>query len=278
MMAFRGANDEYVTSIAVDASTIGNVTVATAVYATRHGEIAVLDSIVKGARSGDVRFVPFKSKSHHFDAERDSEFFEYVISENERRIRSVYFQHHSSSQNQHYVEAVLTAILAHGVLQTSERTAFVLVDGDRKKADDFARAFAGFGGNPPTTANCYQSELYYPHALLADLSAGYLANRVHAGKYDYVNPVLRTSPADRKQSDAWGKAFDHLQTKPEPDYRRLDAKSAYAETETGRAKVWFSGRMGDGSENAPPSISIATITEYLEKRGHVEVANRLRKL
>lgn len=278
MKPFRGTSDEFRASIAVDASTIGRVTVATAVYATRYGEVTVLDSVVDGARSSDVRFVPFKSKSRHFDAEQDRDFFECVIGRNERRLHSLYFRHHSASQNQHYVEAVLTAILAHSVLQAVERPTFVLVDGDQQKADDFARAFEGFGGTPPTTGNCYQSALYYPHALLADLAAGYLANRVETGKYDHIDPVLRTSPADSKRSDAWGKAFDHLQTKPTSDYPRLGAESAYAETEKGRAKVWFSGKMGESPENASPSIPITTVTRYLERRGHVVVANRLREL
>lgn len=278
MRTFRGTDDEYMASIAVDASTIGSVTVATAVFATRTGEITVLDSVVDGARSADVRFVPFKSKSHHFDKDQNSDFFEYVINENERRTRSVYFQHRTSSQNQHYVEAVLTAILAQSILQTVKRPAFVLVDGDRQKADDFARAFAGIGGTPPTTANCYQAELYYPHALLADLSAGYLANQLQTGNYDYVDPVLRTSPADRKRSAAWGKAFDYLQTKPDPNYRRLGAESAYAETEKGRAKVWFEGRMGESPEDGSPTVSITTVIRYLENRGHEAVANRLRGL
>lgn len=278
MRAFHGTNDKYVASIAVDASTIRDVTVATAVYATRESEIIVLDSILEYSRSENVRFVPFKSKSHHFDKNRDSEFFESVISENESWMRSFYFQHHSSSQNQHYVEAVLTAILAYNVLKTVDRPTFVLIDGDRRKADDFARAFAGFGGTPPTTANCYQSELYYPHALLADLTAGYLANKVSTDEYDHIDPVLRTLPADRKQSDAWGKAFNYLRTKSEPTYQRLGAESAYGRTDKERAKVWFSGRIGKTPESESPEVSLITIIRYLEKRGHGDVANRFREL
>lgn len=222
--------------------------------------------------------MPFKSKSNHFDKARDSDFFEYVVTENERRIRSLYFQHHSSSRNEHYVEAVLTALLTHGILQTVKRSAFVLVDGDRKKANDFARAFAGFGGSPPATANCYQSECYYPHALLADLSAGYLAHKLRTGKYDHVDPLLRTLPADRKRSEKWGRAFDYLQTNSEPEYQWLGVESAYAKSERGRAKVWFDGEMGRSPGNTPPSVSLTTITSHLKNEGYATVAKRLREL
>ena len=243
MKAFRGTNDEYVASIAVEASTIGNVTVATGVYATRHEEVAILDSVRESANATRVTFVPFKSKSRHFDKVEDSAFFERVIEENRRWLHALHFRHHSASRNQHYVEAVLTALLVSDIQQAVEEPAFVLVDGDEQKAADFARAFAGPGCSSPTVSNCYQAELYYPHALLSDLSAGYLAKRLDDGEYDYVDPVLRTPPADRTRTDEWGKAFDHLQTKSQVEYQLLGVSTAYGETERERAKISIAERL-----------------------------------
>lgn len=278
MKSFRGANDEYVASIAVEASTIGNVTIAVGAYATRRDEIAILDSIRESANEMQVTFVPFKSKSRHFDKENDSTFFERIIEENERRLWALHFRHHSASRNQHYVEAVLTAMLVNDVWQDVEEPAFVLVDGDEQKAVDFARAFAGLSGSSPTVSNCYQSELYYPHALLSDLSAGYLAKQVDGGEYDYTDPVLRTSPADRTRTDEWGKAFDHLQTKSRVEYQLLGASTAYGETERDRAKIWFEGSMGRTPADGTPAISIKTIVTNLRSRGYEAVAERLRGL
>lgn len=278
MKTFRGTNGEYIASIAVEASTIGNVTVAVGAYATRHDEIAILDSIRENANDRRVVFIPFKSKSQHFDKENDSTFFERVIEENDRRLRALHFRHHSASRNQHYVEAVLTAMLVNDVRQEIEEPAFVLVDGDEQKVVDFARAFTGLDESPPTVSNCYQSELYYPHALLSDLVAGYLAKQVDDGEYDYANPVLRTSPADRTRTDEWGKAFDHLQTKSRGEYQSLGVSTAYGETERERAKIWFEGSMGRTPVDGSPAISIKTIVSNLRSKGYEAVAERLREV
>lgn len=105
MQPFRGDSDTFTASIAIDASTIGNVTTTVAVYATREEEIHVLDSLRDIGDRTDVRFVPFKSKSNHFDKEDDAAFYERVLRENEPRIHGLHFEHHSASRNQHYVEA-----------------------------------------------------------------------------------------------------------------------------------------------------------------------------
>lgn len=278
MKAFQGTNDEYVASIAVEASTIGNVTVAVGTYATRHDEVAILDSIRESASAVEVKFVPFKSKSRHYDKRDDSSFFERIIEENRSRLHALHFRHHSASRNQHYVEAVLTAILVGDIQRVVEKPAFVLVDGDEQKVMDFARAFDGLDGSSPVVSHCYQSELYYPHALLADLTAGYLAKQVDDGKYDYVDPVLRTSPADRTRTDEWGKAFDHLQTNSRAEYQSLGANTAYGETERNRAKIWFEGAMGRTPASASSVLPMKTILANLRTRGYEAVADRLREL
>lgn len=278
MKSFRGTNSEYVASIAVDASTIGNVTVAVGCFATRSDEIEVLDSVRKSANATRVTFIPFKSKSRYFDKEDDSDFFERIIEKNERRLRALHFRHHSASRNQHYVEAVLTAILVDDIRRTADEPWFVLVDGNEQKAVAFARAFTGLGCSSPTVSYCYQSELYYPHALLSDLAAGYLAKNVAEGKYDYSDPTLRTSPADRTRTDKWGKAFDYLRTKSRAEYQLLGADTSYGATERDRAKIWFEGLMGRDPANDPAVASMKTITSDLRTRGYGPVAERLRKL
>lgn len=279
MRAFVGGEENYVASVSLDASTIGDVTTAVGVFATRHDEVEILESILRLARERDVEFVPFKSKSNYYDKRTNREFFERVIESNEHRISSCHFRHHSATKNQHYVEAVLCAILIGDIVSEVEQPLFIIVDGDENKVEDLATAYAGIGtASRPPLSNCYQAELYYPHALLADLTAGYLAEQLDSREYDYADPLLRSPAADRVRSDAWGRSFNCLRTKRQPTYHRAEIGSLYGETERERARIWYSGLMGRRPEDSSPSVTLDYLTTDLRNEGYTLVADRLMEL
>lgn len=276
MKAFVGGDGIYDTSISLDASTIGDVTAAVGVVATRRGEVEILESILEAAQETGVEFVPFKSKSRHYDKREDRKFFERVIRDHEERISSFHFRHRSASRNQHYVEAVLSALLVSDVISDVEIAPLVIIDGDEQKTTAFARAAKGTSMDKlPPIANCYQAELYYPHSLLADLTAGYLAKRIDSGVYDYADPLLRSPAADRVRSDQWGTSFNHLRTKSPGFRERANIGSSYGQTERERVKIWFSALMGRQPSDSSPSIPFDHVKTRIREDGYVLLADEL---
>lgn len=150
MKSFRAGGIDYPTSIAVDASTYGDVTTAVAVPASRREEVDILAEIHEAADENGVEFVPFKSKSSHFSKDDHQAFFSQLIDANKSRLAGLHFQHHSASRNQHYVEAVLTAILLNELRAELPTPWFALVDGDLNKVKTLAKACAGIGVDSPT--------------------------------------------------------------------------------------------------------------------------------
>ena len=279
MQPFQGDSHTFSGSIALDASTIGNVTVSVCVYATRADEIAILDSIRHAADRTGTTFIPFKSKSHHFDKADQSRFFEEVITETDATIRGLHFEHHSANRNQHYTEGVLSAILVKQLYSTVSPDTVVLFDGDTTKIDVFSGAYAGItDAELPPVTNSYQAELYYPHALLADLTAGYLAQRITSGDYDYADPLLRVPAATHATSDLWGQAFSHLQRNDPPSDDRIGAGTAQGATEQERARIWYSGLMGRTPGDAQTGPAIGIVAKHLRERGYEALAECVESL
>lgn len=279
MKSFRAGGIDYPTSIAVDASTYGDVTTAVAVPASRREEVDILAEIHEAADENGVEFVPFKSKSSHFSKDDHQAFFSQLIDANKSRLAGLHFQHHSASRNQHYVEAVLTAILLDELRAELPTPWFALVDGDLNKVKTLAKACAGIGVDSPTLTHCYKSEWYYPHSLLADVSAGFLAWKLDTEKYDYSDPQFRVPAADRWRAEQWGKAFSFLQRKQQrSNYELLDTGTAIGNHETERMRIWYDGLMARG-DPSPHSFSAAThVIATVEQMGYERLAERLRRL
>lgn len=255
------------------------MTTAVAVPGCRRDEVDILHSINEAAIESGVEFVPFKSKSTHFSKEDDRAFFSRLISTNERRLTGLHFHHESASRNQHYVEAVLTAILVAELHETLPSPWFVLVDGDENKVRTLAKACAGLEVDSPSLTNCYKAEWYYPHSLLADLVAGYLSWQLDTGRYDYTDPLLRVPAADRTKSELWGTAFSYLQRKQrQPAYEPLDFGIAMADNESDRMRIWHDGRLARGEARSAPLTSPRHVVAAVEEFGYEPLADRLRRL
>jgi len=266
---FRTDESEYNKSIAIDASTIGDVTVTVSVYADRREELTILDSIYRAAEN--YPFFPFRNKSHDLDHTSDSDFFEQTIAANvDRLIATVHLGNDGSDQER--VEAVQSAVL---VKQLNPDNTLVILDGNEDKAIRFGRAISGITDEIPPIATCIKSELYYPSSLLADLCASRLAHEIdHPRHCSEVTP--ETPITKEKFNHHWGPAYnsminsaDEVQVEPITQHR--------AETVRTRMNCWFEGYMG-GGDPFPTDRSVNAVVRYVEREGYHELANHLSKV
>lgn len=276
MRAF-GTEKTYTSSVALDASTRGNVTVASAVYATRDDELEILQSVVDEFEEIEVEFIPFQTKSKHIDKDVHKSAYEGLIRRNEPRISLLHFHHHSAKKNQHYTEAVITAILSKSIVAGTDNEPLIIVDGDENLVDTFGKAYYKIAGELPSVTNCVQSEQYYPQSLLADLSAGFTSYRIEHSLYDYDEPIIRAKAADVTFSDDWGRAFDFLQRNPDLDVERVPVQTGYSATAKGRAKLWFLGGMGR-TPDSDVDLNLQTVISCIEQMEFPAVAQALSEL
>lgn len=269
-----GTGETYRSSIALDASTHGNVTVASAVYSTRECEIEILQHIIDEFRDIEVDFIPFKTKSKRVAKDEHEDTYRRIIQNNTSRISLLQFRHQSAEQNQHYTEAVLTAILSAKIVANVDDEALIIVDGDQHLLKRFGNAYYEIAGELPLVTNCIRSEWYYPQSLLADLSAGFIAYRIENGLYDYDEPVIRARRADRKFSEEWGRAFDFLQRNPDVDVDTVPVRTGRSDTPEGRAELWYLGGMGRTAASET-QVHISTVISRMEELGYTAVAEAL---
>ncbi len=269
MRPFRATESTYTQSIAIDASTIGDVTVTVAVHASRQDEIAILDSIYAAAE--EYPFFPFRDKSQDLTHTCHTDFFENVIESNtDHLVSTVHLG--TDGSNTERIEAVQSAVL---VKQLDPSDSLVILDGNEEKAKRFGRATVGISDDLPPIATCIQSELYYPSSLLADLCASWLAYEIsHPRHCAEVTPETTITKQDLNQY--WGPAYHSMmnsskQIQVEPITRRR------AETVRTRVNCWFEGYMG-GGDSFPNDRSVNGIVAYTEREGYHELAARLSDL
>ena len=275
MKRFRGEST-FDASIAVDTSTRGDVTATIAVAVTRDEELEILNQIYQAAEEHGSKFIPFKSKSRHFDMEGDQDFLRDVIGRGKQVMSGYHFRHESVNRNQHYTEAVLSALLIDDLLSSLGDDVMILLDGDSRKVDSFAKACGGLNRDDVIIANCYKSEWYYPHSLLADLTAGCIAWRIDNDLYNYEKPILPVPPADSARQADWHRTFDYLRHKGKPCcHVRIPIDSVGAQAESDRARVWFDGLMARGIAETTPSSSLSLVVREVREKGYTELAERL---
>ncbi|MFQ3320406.1 MAG: hypothetical protein ACI80F_002489 [Natronomonas sp.] len=266
MRPFRITTTDYQRAIAIDASTIGSITVTVAVSATRSEELDILDNIYSAA--DDHPFFPFRDKGHDIDYDRNAELFENIVSENSHRIQATTHLGQDGS-DQERIEAVQSAVLVNN-LNTSDT--LIILDGDDDKVNRFSRASSGLSGEVPPVVTCIQSELYYPASLLADLCASHLARQISHPRHCSV--VVPSAPITKQKfSQYWGKAYNSMVTGSskagsEPIEQRR------GETVPARMNCWFNGYMG-GGEPVELETSTKPIVEYVKQEGYDELASRL---
>lgn len=266
MRSFQTGESSYDQSIAIDASTIGDITVTVAVRASRSEELEILDDIYDAAEG--YPFFPFRDKSHDLEYEASLELFEAVIEANRHRLHpTVHLGRDGSGPER--VEAVQSSIV-------SSRLGFddslVILDGDVDKAERFGRAIQGLSDSRPAVATCIQSELYYPTVLLADLCANHLANQIDEAQDCYEVPP--TAPITKERfDDQWGSAYNAMIRVSDP-VPPVSIEQRRAETVRSRMHCWYQGQMG-GGDPVQFDHSTRPVVEYARQQGYDELASRL---
>ena len=289
--SLRPFADEFRSSIAIDASTVGDTTVTVAVHTIRNDEIEILDSLCRHAdevESGTVvhdgndrtelgGFEPFATKAGDLDRNADARFFESVIGDHRTRIRSLRHVHRGNPST-HDIEAVHSALLVKDFLTNLHRRPLILVDGDETKGRSLQKALGGLGTEVPGLTHCVRSELYYPQSLLADIAAHYVAGRIDTTTTSHRDPPFRPSYAKRTQTNDWGRAYSGLETN-DSTYSPAVGRRRRGNTPAERARCWFDGTVATGhGDGSPATDSVTPIANYLEKRGYELVASELSKL
>lgn len=269
MRPFHTGDTTYKRSIAVDASTDGDITVTVAVSASRTDELDILDSIYTAAEG--YSFFPFRDKSQDLEYEDSIGLFEAVIDANTDRLEATAYLGNDGSDPER-VEAVQSAVL---VEELGLSDALVILDGNENKAERFGRAITAISDSCSPIATCIQSELYYPTFLLADLCASYLAHEIDHPRH--CSEVTPSTPVTKEEfSNYWGSAYnsvvnssDQIDTEPIEQHR--------ADTVPTRLNCWFEGHMG-GGEPMPFDTSVQPIVRYVRDQGYEELATRLSEI
>lgn len=269
MRPFRTDESEYNQSIAVDASSVGDITVTVAVHASRGEELDILDSIYTSTEGHS--FYPFRHKSQKLDFDEDYEILSTIVHDNIGRISSTVHLGNDGS-DQESIEAVQSAVL---VKELEPSDTLVILDGDENKAKRFGRAFLGIRDAVPPVATCIQSELYYPSALLADLCASKLANEIDSNS-DCSDVSPETPITKKALSEYWGPAY-HSMVNSSESVQIEPIKQRRSERVSTRMHCWFNGYMG-GGEPIQTDKSVAPISNYVRRMGYENLSKQFSKV
>ncbi|WP_115891634.1 hypothetical protein [Haloferax sp. Atlit-48N] len=269
MRPFDAGDDSYARSIAIDASTIGDITVTVAVSANRIDELEILESIYEAAEG--FPFFPFRDKSHDIEYEESVEFFETVVDTNSHRLTATTHLGQDGS-DQERIEAVQSAVL---VSELGLDDALVILDGNEDKAERFGRGITGIVGSCPPIATCIQSELYYPTSLLADICASHLAYQIDHPRH--CSEVTPKAPITKETfNHYWGPAYNEMVTSSDAIYTE-PIEQRRADTVRTRMNCWFEGKMG-GGEPVRFDSSVQPIVQYARNQGYEELATKLSEI
>ncbi|RBI59467.1 hypothetical protein DMJ13_22940 [halophilic archaeon] len=170
-----------------------------------------------------------------------------------------------------YAEAVHSAILLKELSVTTNDTV-AIVDGDGSRANQLYQSSSGIDVVPPAIANCTQSELYYPHLLLADLVAGSIADRINenpgaASEVTLNDPVtMIRNTTSSTQDGAWGRGYSSV-ARQEGEVENPTFEQRYASSFRERIACWFRGQFGDRNADPPTSDGISHVVGRLEALG-----------
>jgi len=266
---FRAGETTYEQSIAIDASTIGDITVTVAVSADRADELDILDSIYTAAEG--CAFFPFRDKSHDIAYEESAGLFEAAIDANSHRLEATAHLGRDGSDPER-VEAVQSAVL---VEELGVEDTLIILDGNEDKAERFGRAITGISDGCPPLATCIQSELYYPTSLLADLCASHLAYEIDHPRH--CSEVTPSAPITKENfNHYWGPAYNELVNSSDAIYTE-PIEQRRAETVRTRMNCWFEGQMG-GGEPVQFDASVQPIVRHARNQGYEELASRLSEI
>lgn len=178
-----------------------------------------------------------------------------------------------------FAEAVHSAILLDELSVTTDDT-IAIVDGDQGRADQLYQAVTAIDLVPPSVVNCAQSELYYPHLLLADLVAGVVADTIaedpsaflSASNDGPVEILLDTTRSSRK--GRWGRGYSAA-ARGEGEVQRSKFEQRYADSVRERVSCWFHGTFGKTHAPPPNTDGVQPVVGRLNAIGCTDVATWL---
>lgn len=258
-------------SIAFDATDRGGLVVTVGVEANRTQEATLLNELYEVL--SDDGYEPFRTKSR--DLSLDPRAVSDVVSNFRGRIGVCL---HEDDVKLPYAEAVHSAILLEE-LRPNPTDTVCLVDGDTDRGEKLRQASAAIGLSNPPIVPCVQSELYYPHSLLADLVAGIVADetldderRVPSGESSSSFIFVETTGQSR--TGRWGKAYSAV-ARSEGNWDSPEVRQRYADSVPERVSCWFRGTMARKHAPPPSSDGLRPVVRRLDAMGCETVATWL---
>ncbi|MCY4732343.1 hypothetical protein KY092_17460 [Natronomonas gomsonensis] len=272
MQDFIVDEDSRPRSIGFDATDRQGLVVTVGVLLNRTQEATLLDDLYQTIYDDGYR--PFRTKS------RDLSLPPAKVQELLLRCNGeVGICVHQDDVKLPFAEAVHSAILLDELSVTTDDT-IAIVDGDQGRADKLYQTAGAIDVVPPSITNCAQSELYYPHLLLADLVAGVVADTLAADPTALssasvagpVEMILETTPESRK--GRWGRGYSAA-ARGEGEVRRAKFEQRYADSVRERVSCWFHGTFGKTHAPPPESDGVQPVVGRLEAMGCSDVATWL---
>lgn len=270
MNDFAAGDTTFTRSIALDASTVGSVTVTVAVSATRAEEWEVLDSIYDAAEG--IGFRPFLHKANDLQYDANVEFFESLCHDVPVEVLATTHLGRDGSDPER-VEAVQSALL---VSEIATPETVVLVDGGEAKASAFTRAISGVVHEPPPTTHCIRAEQYFPTSLLADICASHLAHRITSPQ-DCTTVTPSAPEAKSRYDGAWGKAYSSL-FETTANYQRTPVQTKRGRSVRERVRCWYDGTVAVGDGEYPMTDSLTPVVNVAKERGFERLADEFSKM
>lgn len=259
-------------SIGFDATKRENLTVTVGVLVNRTQEAMLLDDLYQ--ELVDDGYLPFRTKSR--DLSLSPNKVQNVI---RRCTGEIGVCIHQDDVTLSYAEATHSTILLSDLNVTTDNT-IAIVDGDRSRADLLYHAASGIQVVPPAIVNCTQSELYYPHLLLADLVAGIVADQVQSNPA-VVNQISPNEPITsventitNSRNGRWNRGYSAV-ARSEGNVRQPNFEQRYADSLRERVSCWFHGQFGDRDSHPPDSDGVTPVIGTLEALGCDNVATWL---
>ncbi len=268
MQDFIVDEDSRSRSIGFDATDRQDLVVTVGVLLNRTQEATLLDDLYQTIYDDGYR--PFRTKSRDLSLPSKK-----VLDLLLRCNGEVGICVHQDDVKLPFAEAVHSAILLDELSVTTDDT-IAIVDGDQGRADQLYQTAVAIDVVPPSITNCAQSELYYPHLLLADLVAGVVADTVAAdptalSSASVAGPVeiLETTPDSRK--GRWGRGYSAA-ARGEGEVRRAKFEQRYADSVRERVSCWFHGTFGKTHAPPPESDGVQPVVGRLNAMGCTDLA------
>lgn len=272
MQDFRVDGESYPRSIGFDATDRQNIVVTVGVLVNRTQEATLLDDLYQVLYDDGYR--PFRTKS------RD-------LSLPPAKVKNILLRCngevgicvHRDDVTLAYAEGVHSSILLNE-MSVSTNDTIAIVDGDRSRAVKLRQSAAAIDVIAPSVTNCVQSELYYPHLLLADLVAGIVADTIteessspsSVSLESPIEVILDTTGESRK--GYWGRGYSAT-ARGEGEVHRSTYEQRYASSVRERVACWFHGIFGKTHAPPPDSDGVQPVVGRLNAMGCEDVATWL---